>query len=72
GVIQPGSDADFTILDMAREGEFRNQDMLSKTGYSSWEGMRTKGAATHTIVRGTVVAKDGKLRTAPGFGQFVP
>ena len=31
GVIQVGSDADFTIIDMTREGEFRHEDMLSKS-----------------------------------------
>ncbi len=72
GVIQPGSDADFTLVDMSREIVFRNEDMLSRTGYSSWEGMRAKGAGQYTIVRGAIVAEGGKLVGAPGYGRFVP
>jgi len=72
GVIQVGSDADFTILDMTREGEFRHEDMLTKSAHTSWVGMRTKGAATYGIVRGTVVMQDGKVVGAPGYGKFTP
>jgi dihydroorotase len=72
GVIQVGSDADFTIIDMTREGEFRHEDMLSKSAHTSWVGMRTKGAATYGIVRGTTVMRDGKVVGSPGYGQFTP
>jgi len=72
GVIQVGSDADFTILDMTREGEFRHEDMLSKSGHTSWVGMRTRGAASYGIVRGTVVMQDGKVVGSPGYGKFTP
>lgn len=72
GVIQPGSDADFTIVDREREVRFTAADMLSKAGHTSWEGMSAKGAAAWTIVRGETVAKDGKLVGEPGYGRFVP
>jgi dihydroorotase len=72
GVTQIGSDADFSIVDMTREVVFTKADMLSKAGHTSWEGMRAKGAATHTIVRGKVVAQDGKLVGERGYGRFVP
>jgi dihydroorotase len=72
GVIQVGSDADFTILDMTREGEFRHEDMLSKSGHTSWVGMRTKGAASYGIVRGSIVMRDGKVTGSPGYGKFTP
>ena len=47
-------------------------DMLTKAGYTSWEGMKAKGAAAYSIVRGTVIAKEGKLEGKAGYGQFVP
>lgn len=72
GVTQVGSDADFSIVDMKREVLFTKADMLTKSGHTSWEGMRAKGAATHTIVRGKVVAKDGKIVGEQGYGRFVP
>jgi dihydroorotase len=34
--------------------------------------MRTKGAASHGIVRGTIVMRDGKVVGSPGYGQFTP
>ena len=72
GVIQVGSDADFTIIDMSIEGEFRHEDMLTKSAHTSWVGMRTKGAATYGIVRGTVVMQGGKVVGSPGYGKFTP
>ena len=65
-------DANQIVLDMAREGEFRHEDMLTKSAHTSWVGMRTRGAATHGIVRGTVVMRDGKVIGSPGYGQFTP
>jgi dihydroorotase len=72
GTIQVGADADFTIADMKREVLFTKSDMLTRSGYTSWEGMKAKGAAAYSIVRGSIVAKDGKLEGKPGYGQFIP
>jgi dihydroorotase len=72
GVIQVGSDADFTIVDMKREVLFRAQDMLTKAGHTSWEGMTAKGAPVYTIVRGAIVMRDGKVEGQPGYGAFMP
>jgi dihydroorotase len=71
GVIEVGADADFTIADMKREAVFTKADMLSKSGHTSWEGMKVKGLAAYTIVRGEVVAQDGKLKGSQGYGKFV-
>ncbi|MGH7051270.1 MAG: dihydroorotase [Acetobacteraceae bacterium] len=72
GVIQVGSDADFTIVDMRRKGTFRDETMLSRAGYTSWVGISTTGAATHGIVRGRVVMQDGKVVGEAGHGRFTP
>ena len=72
GVIQVGADADFTIVDMQREMLFRAEDMLTRAGHTSWEGMTASGAPVYTIVRGTIVMRDGKVEGQAGFGQFVP
>ena len=39
--------------------------------YSPFEGMKFKGKAVKTIVRGEVVFDDGQLVGEPGYGQFV-
>jgi dihydroorotase-like cyclic amidohydrolase len=71
GVIQPGADADLTLVDMRAKFRIETRDMLSKSGHSSWEGMSGQGLPKMTIVRGAVVAKDGKLVGSPGYGRFV-
>jgi dihydroorotase len=72
GVIQPGADADFSIVDMTREVVFTKADMLTKAGHTSWEGMKCRGMAAYTIVRGTVVAKDNAIVGEAGYGRFIP
>lgn len=71
GVIQVGSDADFTIVDMNAEIVFRKEDMLSKAGHTSWEGMKAKGVPQHTIVRGQSVMEHGRVIGSPGYGMFI-
>lgn len=72
GVIQVGADADFTVVDMARDVVFTAADMLSRCGHTSWEGMRAQGVATYGIVRGAVVMRDGKVVGKHGHGRFTP
>ena len=72
GAIAVGSDADLTIIDMNREFELTAANMLSKVGFTTWEGIVTRGAAVYTIVRGAVVMKDGEVVGSPGYGRFTP
>lgn len=68
GAIQVGADADFAIVDLHRKQTLRNEDMLSKCGWSSWDGREVAGATVHTLVRGTFVYRDGKVVGIPGHG----
>lgn len=72
GAIQPGADADFTIVDMKKETVFRQQDMHTKAGYTAWEGMKNKGMPVYTIVRGSTVMRHGEIVGKPGYGKFHP
>lgn len=72
GAIQIGADADFTIVDMNKETIFRKEDMHTKAGYTSWEGMCNKGMPVYTIVRGATVMSHGEIIGRAGFGQFCP
>jgi dihydroorotase-like cyclic amidohydrolase len=72
GRIQVGADADFTIVDMKAEQTFTAAAMHTKAGYTSWEGMATKGMPVYTIVRGATVMDHGRIVGAPGHGQFHP
>jgi dihydroorotase len=64
GRIGIGAHADIAVVDMAREETIRAVDLHSKGKITPFEGTKTKGAAIHTLVRGTFVQKDRKLVTA--------
>ncbi|MEP6609039.1 MAG: amidohydrolase family protein [Burkholderiaceae bacterium] len=72
GAITVGADADFTVVDMNKSNEFRKEDMATRSGHTSWQGMQTKGMPVRTIVRGNTVMKDGVVVSKPGSGRFVP
>jgi len=69
GAIQVGSDADLVVVDTQRKQLLRNEDMLSKCGWSSWDGREVTGAVDHTLVRGQFVYRDGKIVGKPGYGR---
>lgn len=70
GTIEPGSDADLVIVDLDAEIEVRREDVLSKCGWSPYEGEVLKGVPWMTLLRGKVVAKDGHVTAEPGYGQL--
>jgi dihydroorotase-like cyclic amidohydrolase len=72
GQISVGADADFTIVDMSLSNTFRKQDMATRAGHTSWEGINTTGMPTHTIVRGNVVVDDRVFVGNPGTGKLMP
>lgn len=69
GAIQVGSDADLAVVDPNRRQTLRNEDMLSKCGWSSWDGREVVGATRHTLVRGEFVYRDGQVVGRPGHGR---
>ena len=55
GEITVGKDADFTVLDLKREGKFDISTFKTKAEYSPFDGWEFKGAPVMTIVNGSVV-----------------
>ena len=55
GEIAVGKDADFTVLDLNREGKFDIETFQTKAKYSPFDGWEYKGAPVMTIVAGKVV-----------------
>ena len=55
GEIAVGNDADFTVLDLNREGKFDIETFKTKAEYSPFDGWEYKGAPVMTIVAGKVV-----------------
>ena len=58
GKIDVGYDADLCVVDLQKEGTIRNEDQLSKCGWTPFQGMTIKGWPVMTIVNGYVVYGD--------------
>ena len=71
GAIAAGSDADLVIVDPDRVAVIRAADGHSKCGWSNLEGREVTGVPVATILRGTVIARDGAILVEPGFGKPV-
>ncbi|MDQ7823605.1 MAG: dihydropyrimidinase [Candidatus Eremiobacteraeota bacterium] len=71
GTIAPGSDADITIFDPRKEGTIHCKGMQTNCDWSPFEGYKLKGYPACTLVRGKVVAKNGKFVGEKGYGQFI-
>jgi dihydroorotase len=71
GVLQVGSDADIVIADLACDEFIDQRELHSRSKISPWHGRAITGRPRHTIVRGRVVVRDGRLVGEPGWGRPV-
>jgi dihydroorotase len=55
GKIEIGYDADFTVIDLEREGRFNIEEFKTKAEYSPFDGWEYKGMPVMTIVNGKTV-----------------
>ena len=69
GVIAPGSDADIAIVDMDHAAKISRDKLHSKSHMTPWHGFETSGRVVHTLVRGSVVVRDGDLVGQAGWGR---
>ena len=65
GFIKKGFDADFTIVDLNKVIEIKNENIQSKCGWSPFNGYKFKGTPVATIVNGEIKMKDGKILGDP-------
>jgi dihydroorotase len=70
GVIQVGSDADLVVVDLEAEHTIREEDVLSKCGWTPFTGRKVTGVPVHTLVRGEFVLRDGEVVGDPGMGRL--
>ncbi|MFN9670623.1 MAG: amidohydrolase family protein, partial [Pseudanabaena sp.] len=61
GEIRIGWDADLVLVDLHSYKPVRNEDLLTKCGWSSFAGWELTGWAVNTIVGGQVVFANGKV-----------
>lgn len=72
GALAIGSDADFTVIDINREWEIKQEEMVTMAKYSPLHGMKLRGKPVMTIVRGEVVYDDEKgIVAKAGYGQYI-
>ena len=71
GALRIGSDADVVLVDTEQEHVLSNDTIVSKAGWTPFDGRRVKGRAVMTMLRGQVVAENGKVTAEPGGGRFV-
>ncbi len=72
GCLLPGSDADILLVDMGVRERLSNEQIVSKCGWTPFEGMEVQGKVVMTLLRGAVVAENGQPVGGPGYGQFIP
>jgi len=65
GFIKKDYDADFTIVDMKKEIEIKNENIESKCKWSPFNGEKFLGTPVVTIINGEIKMKDGKILGQP-------
>ena len=63
------ADADIALLDLDREWTITNDSVLSKIGWTPYDGRTIRGSVERTLVRGVDVWSDGTVVGQPGHGK---
>lgn len=61
GYIREGYYADLVLLDPSRPWKVNRENILSKCGWSPFEGVTFRSRITHTLVNGHLVYENGKI-----------
>ncbi|MGH3341749.1 MAG: dihydroorotase [Carbonactinosporaceae bacterium] len=70
GHLGVGADADVVLVDPEPERVVRDEDVISKAGWTPYAGRVVRGALTATYLRGELVAQDGVPCSGRG-GRFL-
>lgn len=71
GALAVGFDADFVMVDPAGSWQVRDEDILSKAGWSPYSGRVFQGSVVSTFLRGEEIARSGSPAEART-GRFIP
>jgi dihydroorotase len=71
GALLPGSDADAVVIDFEKERTLTNDGLYTKVKWSPYAGWRVKGTPVLTMVRGKIVAENGKAVGERGHGKYI-
>ncbi|HLY66284.1 MAG TPA: allantoinase AllB [Chloroflexota bacterium] len=71
GAMAPGADADFALVDLAREWTLEASMLHSRWPLSPYIGRQFRGAVAATILRGSIIFRDGEILGRSGQGQLL-
>jgi dihydroorotase-like cyclic amidohydrolase len=72
GILDVGGDADLVIVDLEKEAVAPQQPVYSNSDFSTVAGKKIKGWPILTMLRGEIIARDGEVSGAKGYGRYVP
>ena len=58
---EPAAHDDLVLVDLEKKHTIRNEDQVTRCGWSPWDGVTLTGAPVRTWVRGRLVYADGRL-----------
>ena len=61
GIIAPGADADIVVYDPQADHILRAEDMVSRAGYTPYEGFVTHGSISQVWLRGRLMVENGQV-----------
>jgi dihydroorotase (multifunctional complex type) len=70
GAIVPGLDADLAIVDLDRPWTITNDGVLSRCGWTPYDGRDCGVSVDRTFLRGVEIYADGSVSGAPGLGRM--
>jgi len=70
GAIVPGLDADLAIVDLDRPWTITNDGVLSRCGWTPYDGRECGVSVDRTFLRGVEIYADGSVSGAPGLGRM--
>lgn len=72
GLIQPGADADISLVDMQKRWTLKDSELQSRSKKSPWHGYEMCGLPVHTLVRGRFAMRNRALmHSTKGWGRSV-
>ncbi|MEA2661874.1 MAG: allantoinase, partial [Chloroflexota bacterium] len=71
GLLEVGADADFALVDLSADRVLRDEDVISRAGWTPYAGRRVNGELRATYSRGVEVARDGRPIGEPGHGRYL-
>jgi dihydroorotase-like cyclic amidohydrolase len=70
GSVAPGLDADLVIAALDDAWTIRNEDVLSRCGWTPYDGVECRARIHTTFLRGRPVFDDGRVVGKPGEGAM--